>query len=283
MIRLEPLDAPLGALIQGTHLDDLASNAHELAAAVRTHGVIVLRDWATPSGALTTTDLLQIGEALGDLEAEIEADHQVDHPAIRMLTNTGPDGQVNDFDERQAATLHSDQQWRSDGSFLETPPVYTLLYAVEVPRRGGQTQHADMRKALQLLPPDDRAEIEELTLVHSFEHSRARPPSASHTPAGGSHAAYPPVDHPWLRTHPDNEPSLYMGAHAYRIAGREPGESQQWFAEIEAQLSVHDVVYEHQWRAHDLLVWDNRITLHRLLPYDIANEPRVMRRLAVAG
>jgi len=96
-------------------------------------------------------------------------------------------------------------------------------------------------------------------------------------------AKYPPVEHPWIRTHADGSQSLYMGGHASHIAGRGEAESRQWFAEIEAQLSVHDVVYEHQWQADDLLVWDNRTLLHRLLPYDIANERRVMRRVTVAG
>ena len=97
-------------------------------------------------------------------------------------------------------------------------------------------------------------------------------------------AKYPPVEHPWVRTQCSTaRQSLYMGAHASHIVGRDPVESRQWFAEIEAQLSVHDLVYQHQWQVNDLVVWDNRTTLHRLLGYDIANDRRVMRRITVAG
>jgi alpha-ketoglutarate-dependent taurine dioxygenase len=96
-------------------------------------------------------------------------------------------------------------------------------------------------------------------------------------------AKYPPVEHPWIRTLPDGTQALFMGGHVSHIAGRSESESRQWLEEIEAQLSLLDVVYEHRWQADDLVVWDNRSTLHRLLPYDIANERRIMRRITVSG
>ena len=158
-----------------------------------------------------------------------------------------------------------------------------MLYAIEVTKRGGQTQFADMRKALTLLPAERRGEMAELKLVHSYEYSRANNPGHMEPMSEEEKAKYPPVEHPWIRSHSDGTQSLYMGGHASHIVGRDEASSRQWFAEIEAQLPVHDVVYEHQWQPHDLVVWDNRTTLHRLLPYDIVNERRVMRRITVAG
>jgi alpha-ketoglutarate-dependent taurine dioxygenase len=140
-----------------------------------------------------------------------------------------------------------------------------------------------MRAALQMLPPEDRSEMAGLQVQHSYEWSRSKNPGHMEPMTDDERAKFPPVTHPWIRTHHDGSQSLYMGGHAQQIVGRSEADSQQWFGEIEAQLSLLDLVYEHQWQANDLVVWDNRTTLHRALPYDIANERRVMRRITVAN
>ena len=279
-VDVEPLDAPLGARLRG--LDPAAiSPAHRelLGTALFDHGLLLVRD-----EDLTPAELVALGRAFGELEIlpEPEKRHP-DHPEIFDLTNVRPDGQIVHRDEPQAVFLRGTERWHTDSSFRAVPALCTMLYAVEVPRRGGQTQFADMRKALRLLPPDQRQQMHDLRLVHSYEYSRANNPGRLDPMTDEERRKYPPVEHPWIRTHGDGSQSLYMGGHASHIAGRDESDSRTWFAEIEAQLSVHDVVYEHQWRAGDLLVWDNRTLLHRLLPYDIANERRVMRRVTVAG
>ena len=283
MISFEPLAAPLGALAHGFEPSMIAEPgfADALAHGLLQHSVLVFRGG---NQALSPADLVALGRAFGELEIlpEPEKRHP-DHPEIFNLTNVRPDGEIVEFDEPQSVFLRGTQRWHTDSSFREVPALCTMLYAVEVPARGGQTQFADMRKALQLLPPEVREEVDELTLVHSYEYSRSENPGRMDPMSDEERAKYPPVEHPWVRTHPDGSQSLYMGGHASHIVGRDPAESRQWFAEIEAQLTVHDLVYEHRWQANDLVVWDNRTTLHRLLPYDIANDRRVMRRVTVAG
>ena len=281
MISFEPLNAPIGALVNGfdpeASLDD--EFAQVLADGLLAHSVLVFR-----AGPISATELVRLGRSFGELEIlpEPEKRHP-EHPEIFNLTNVRTDGQLVEFDDPQAVFLRGTQRWHTDSSFREIPALCTMLYAVEVPKRGGQTQFADMRRALGLLPPEDREQIEHLKLVHSYEYSRANNPGRMEPMSDEERAKYPPVEHPWVRTNSDLTKSLYMGGHASHIAGRDAAESRQWFAELEAQLPVHDVVYEHQWHADDLVVWDNRTTLHRLLGYDIANERRVMRRITVAG
>lgn len=281
MISFEPLTAPLGAFVRDFDPAQIPDEgfADALGAGLLAHGVLVFR-----GTEISPAHLVQLGRAFGELEIlpEPEKRHP-DHPEIFNLTNVRPDGQIVAFDEPQAVFLRGTQRWHTDSSFREVPALCTMLYAVEVPERGGQTQFADMRKALTLLPPNQRDEVEHLSLVHSYEYSRANNPGRMDPMSEADRAKYPPVTHPWVRQHADGSKSLYMGGHASHIVGRDPDESRQWFAEIEAQLPVHDVVYEHQWHAQDLVVWDNRTTLHRLLPYDIAQERRVMRRVTVAG
>ena len=281
MISFEPLNAPLGALVHGVDISQstTADFADALGAGLLEHSVLILR-----GQELAPAELVQLGRAFGELEILPEPDKRhPDHPEIFNLSNVRPDGQLVHVDEPQAVFLRGTQRWHTDSSFREIPALCTMLYAVEVPDRGGQTQFANMRRALTLLPPDQRAEIEDLSLVHSYEYSRANNPGRMDPMTDEEKAKYPPVVHPWVRRHSDGTSSLYMGGHASHIVDRDPAESRQWFAEIEAQLSLLDVVYEHQWQAHDLVVWDNRTTLHRLMGYDIANERRVMRRITVAG
>lgn len=281
MISFAPLTAPLGAHVHGFDPSLVPSEefTQTLAHGLLEHAVLVFRGYE-----LTPAQLVQLGRAFGELEIlpEPEKRHP-DHPEIFNLTNVRGDGTLVEFDEPQAVFLRGTQRWHTDSSFREIPALCTMLYAKEVTTRGGQTQFADMRKALRLLPPEDRAEIAELRLLHSYEYSRANNPGRMEPMRDDELAQYPPVEHPWIRTNADGSQSLYMGGHASHIVGRDPDESRHWFAEIEAQLSVHDLVYEHQWQAHDLVVWDNRTTLHRLLGYDIANERRVMQRITVAG
>lgn len=279
-LEFEPIDAPFGAFVHGLSPDGLGNrDVDRLQAGLLEHGLLVFR-----GRAIEAAELVAIGRAFGELEILPEPDkrHPV-HPEIFDLTNVRPDGRLVAFDEPQSVFLRGTERWHTDSSFREVPALCTMLYAVEVPTRGGQTQFADMRKALQVLPPEQRDEIAELRLVHSYEYSRANNPGRMDPMSDEEREKYPPIEHPWIRTHPDGSQSLYMGGHASHIVGRDPDRSRQWFAEIEAQLSVHDVVYEHRWQPHDLLVWDNRTLLHRLLPYDIANERRVMRRITVAG
>jgi alpha-ketoglutarate-dependent taurine dioxygenase len=281
MIDFCRLNAPLGALVEGfrpsvAHEPEFRS---ELAAGLLEHGVLIFR-----GSSLAAHELVALGKAFGDLEILPEPDKRnPDHPEIFDLTNVRPDGQIVDFDEPQSVFLRGTQRWHTDSSFRATPALCTMLYAVEVPRRGGQTQFADMRKALRLLPAEDRARAAEMTLVHSYEYSRANNPGEMNPMSAEERDKYPPVEHPFVRTHDDGSQSLYMGGHVSHIVDMDVAEGRAWLGEIEAQLSLNDVVYEHQWQPDDLVVWDNRTTLHRLLPYDIANERRVMRRITVAG
>ncbi|MEM7091435.1 MAG: TauD/TfdA family dioxygenase [Actinomycetota bacterium] len=279
-IDFVPTGHALGAFVEGLNPDaidpDAVSALHQ---GLFDHGVLIVRGAGIDAG-----QLVAIGRAFGELEIlpEPEKRHP-EHPEIFNLSNVRPDGELVVFEEPQAVFLRGTERWHTDSSFREVPALCTMLYAVEVPQRGGQTQFADMRQALRLLPPDDRAAMSDLRVVHSYEYSRANNPGRMDPMTDEERAKYPPVEHPWLRTHDDGSQSLYMGGHASHVVGWDPAVSRQRFAEIEAQLSVHDVVYEHRWQADDLLVWDNRTLLHRLLPYDIANERRVMRRVTVAG
>ena len=155
--------------------------------------------------------------------------------------------------------------------------------AVEVPDAGGETQFANMYAALEQLPPDLRSAVEGKRLIHSYVFSRANNPGRMDPMSLEDQAQYPPVSHPWVRTHADGRQSLYMGGHASHVEGMDLKEGRELIEQVLDAATKPDFIYEHQWMDNDLVIWDNRSTLHRLRPYDIASRRRVMRRITVAG
>lgn len=280
-LAFRPLDEPLGAFVEGfdpsTPIDDEMQAA--LLSALAEYAVLIVR-----GSALDAAAFVRLGQAFGELEILPEPDKRhPDHPEIFNLTNVGPDGEIVQFEDPQAVFLRGTQRWHTDSSFRDVPCLCTMLHAVEVPPAGGQTRFADMRKAFTLLPEEQRREYSEYTVVHSYEYSRANNPGRMDPMTPDELAKYPPVEHPLVRRHPNGDRSLYLGGHASHIVELEIDKGRALLAEVVATTTVHDIVYEHQWQAGDLVIWDNRTTLHRLLPYDIANERRVMQRLTVAG
>lgn len=158
-----------------------------------------------------------------------------------------------------------------------------MLYAVEVPDAGGETQFANMYAALEQLPPDLRSAVEGKRLIHSYVFSRANNPGRMDPMSLEDQAQYPPVSHPWVRTHADGRQSLYMGGHASHVEGMDLKEGRELIEQVLDAATKPDFIYEHRWMDNDLVIWDNRSTLHRLRPYDIASRRRVMRRITVAG
>ncbi|MDG2113075.1 MAG: TauD/TfdA family dioxygenase, partial [Actinomycetota bacterium] len=233
---------------------------------------------------ISAAQLVKLGRAFGELEILPEPDKRhPDHPEIFDLTNVRPDGDIVEFDEPQAVFLRGTERWHTDSSFREIPCLCTMLYAAEVPPTGGETLFADMYGAHAALPEHTRASIEGLRLVHSYEFSRANNPGEMERMSPEERAKYPPVIHPLVRQHSDSRRSLYMGAHASHVDGLPIDEGRALLESVVEFATQNRFVYEHVWEANDLVVWDNRSTLHRLQPYDIANERRVMRRITVAG
>ena len=250
-----------------------------LAAGLIEHSVLVFR--GTPMSAARLVDL---GRAFGPLEILPEPDKRhPDHPEIFELTNVGRDGAVVDRDEPQAVFLRGTERWHTDSSFRVMPSRCTMLYAVEVPARGGETEFADMYRAADELPDDLRRRVDGRSLVHSYAYSRANNPGRLDPMSEEELARYPPVVHPLVRVHPDGRRSLYLGGHAAAVDGLGAAEGRALIDEVEAHATQDHLVYRHHWQPDDLVVWDNRSTLHRLRPYDIGVDRRVMRRITVSG
>lgn len=279
-LEMVPTGGPFGVFVEGLVLDsDDQLPVAELKAALGRHGVLVFR-----GAPISAPQFVALGRAFGELEIlpEPEKRHP-EHPEIFSLSNVLPDGDIVTFDEPQAVFLRGTERWHTDSSFREIPCLCTMLNAITVPPEGGDTEFADMVAAYGALPEERQAQLAELTLVHSYEFSRANNPGEMVPMSAEDLAKYPPVHHPLVRQHPDGRRSLYMGAHASHIDGMGMSEGRELLAELADYAGADRFVYRHSWQANDLVVWDNRSTLHRLRPYDIAHQRRVMQRITVAG
>ena len=165
---------------------------------------------------------------------------------------------------------HGELSFHSDLSYLRRPGTLSLLYAVEVPESGGSTQWCNGYAAYEALSDDLRTRVHGLRAVHRHPVEDQNPPE--------------PVDHPVVRTHPETgRRTLYVGPHLTRsIVGMEPAESRALLDRLFAHVTQPRFVWTHHWCVGDLVMWDNRATMHRREPFP-ADQRRLMKRTQVLG
>lgn len=280
-VTFQPLHPTIGVEVKGV---DLANGvAPELSARILEllgkSGVVVFR-----GQCISDAELVAFGRGFGELEVLPEPEKRDgEFPEIFALTNVRPAGGLVDFDETQSVFLRGTQRWHTDSSYRELPCLATMLYGIEVPSSGGQTQFADMCAAYESLPTAQKHSVDAMRAVHSYEYSRSTNPGYMPPMDEAEKTKLPPVVHPLVRTHRDGRKSLYMGTHASHIEGMGIEAGRSLLAQLLDVATRAEHVYEHEWQANDLVMWDNRCTLHRSRPYDITGERRVMRRITVTG
>ncbi|MEO1191780.1 MAG: TauD/TfdA family dioxygenase [Pseudomonadota bacterium] len=259
-------------------LDD-PETAAALSHLLARHQVVLLR-----GQELSAEAFVSFCRAFGDLELlpEPEKRHP-DYPEIARLTNVKPDGSLTVPDEPQAVFLRGTSRWHTDSSFRAIPCLATALYARQVTPEGGETEFANMVAAYESLDPAERSELEGLEAVHSYAFSRANNPGKVEPMSEEERRLVPDVTHPVVRFHADGRRSIYLGGHVSHLEGQDVDEGRARVRALEGRLTDVGNVYRHSWRERDLLIWDNRSTLHRLIPYDIARYPRSMWRCTVTG
>ena len=176
------------------------------------------------------------------------------------------------------AAPYAPLRWHTDSTFKRVPAKLSMLCAQTVAPTGGETEFADMRAAWDALPDDRKAQLESLVAEHDYFHSRLKVGLNPETISPERRAALPPVPQILVRTHPvTDRKSLYLASHIKRIYGMDDAKAQQLVEELTAHATQPQFVYAHRWAIDDVVLWDNRCTMHRGRPHDPAM-PRVMRR-----
>jgi alpha-ketoglutarate-dependent 2,4-dichlorophenoxyacetate dioxygenase len=197
------------------------------------------------------------------------------------VSNLGRDGQPLPRDSRMRLFNLGNMLWHSDSSFRPIPAKYSLLSARVVNPIGGNTEFADMRAAYDTLDASTKTQIEDLVCEHSLMYSRGSLGMLDYSDE--ERAMFRPVRQRLVRTHPvSGRKSLYLSSHAGAVLGMPTPEARILLRDLNEHATQPKFVYVHQWRAGDLVMWDNRQMMHRVRRYD-ESQPRDMRRTTVAG
>jgi len=202
-------------------------------------------------------------------------------PGIADFSNLDKDGNIMSAEERVWFFKLGDRLWHSDSSFRPIPAKYSLLSGRVIPSWGADTEFADMRAAYDALDARTKAEVEDLVCEHSLIYSREAIGFSDLSPE--EIAAFKPVRQRLVRTHPvSGRKSLFLASHAGAILGWTIPEARMFLRDLVEHATQREFVYAHQWRVGDLVMWDNRQTMHRARRFD-RNEVRDVRRTTLAG
>jgi alpha-ketoglutarate-dependent 2,4-dichlorophenoxyacetate dioxygenase len=202
-------------------------------------------------------------------------------PGIADFSNLDKDGRIISADDRVWFFKLGDRLWHSDSSFRPVPASYSLLSGRIIPSWGANTEIADMRAAYDALDARTKAEVEDLICLHSLIYSREAIGFTDLTE--DEIAAFRPVRQRLVRTHPvTGRKSLFLSSHAGAIEGWTIPEARSFLRDLTEHATQPRFVYTHVWRPHDLIMWDNRTTMHRARRFD-RNEVRDVRRTTLAG
>src|SRR3954454_4854060 len=200
---------------------------------------------------------------------------------LNDVSNLGKDGKPLPRDHRTHLFNLGNCLWHSDSSFRPIPAKFSLLSARVVNPSGGNTEFADMRAAYDALDDETKAEIEDMVCEHSLMYSRGSLGFLDYSEE--EKQMFKPVLQPLVRTHPvHGRKSLYLSSHAGAIRGMSVSEARLLLRDLTEHATQPEFVHVHKWTVHDLVMWDNRQTMHRVRRYD-QSQPRDMRRATVAG
>ena len=199
---------------------------------------------------------------------------------VADMSNLGADNRPVERSDKKIVGNMANQLWHSDSSFQKPAARYSLLLAVRVPSWGGETEFCDLRAAYDELDPRLRSTVENLEAEHYSLHSRIMLGDDEYSEEARS--VFPPVIWPIVRTHPGSlRKLLYIGAHARAVVGMSVAEGRVLLMDLLEHATQPRFVYRHSWRPGDLVMWDNRATLHRGRRWDM-NEARELRRTTTA-
>ena len=198
-----------------------------------------------------------------------------------ILSTIGPDGKVVPPDHRIALRNKANQLWHTDSSFKRVPALTSILSARIIPARGGETEFVSTRLAFERLDAGLREKLENSFAWHDYAHSRSQITADLASPE--ERAALPPQCWRMVWKNPAHgRGAIYLASHAYAVEGMEPAAGKKLIDELMAAATAPGTSYLHQWRSGDVVMWDNRATMHRGRPWP-AHEARLMVRTTISA
>jgi alpha-ketoglutarate-dependent taurine dioxygenase len=277
MSRLDvvPYSGIMGAEIQNVDLADPLSEAAfaQIARAFLDHKLLVF-----PEQALSPAQIQAFAERFGPIEV-----HTVRRPdggvleGVHAVTNLDASGRP-----AQKPHINANYYWHSDKAHYPAPALLSMLFAVELPPNGGETEFANMTIAYEKLPTEVKHRIEGLRVENDFEYAMA---NVGKELTDAEREATPPVTHPIVRTHPETgSKSLFVGMYSKAVVGMPAAQGRALIKELLDFATQPQFTFRHKWQVGDLVVWDNRCLNHRaVMNYEMTQHRRVLLRCVVRG
>jgi len=276
-MEIVPLGPGFAAELRGVTLADVAADDAAYAAvraAFEEHSVLVFR-----GQEVTDEGQLAFSRRFGPPEVTKVGSLGTGTNFI-ILTTIGEDGKVVPADHRLALRNKANQLWHTDSSFKSVPALTSVLSARIIPARGGETEFVSTRLAFERLDSSLRKMLESSFAWHHYAYSRGK---IDPDLAIAEEKALPPQCWRMVWKNPINgRGALYLASHAYAIEGMEPAAGRALIEELTAAATAPGLSYEHGWRSGDVVMWDNRATMHRGRPWP-AHEARYMVRTTISA
>jgi alpha-ketoglutarate-dependent 2,4-dichlorophenoxyacetate dioxygenase len=279
-LHLKPLHPRFVAEASGIDITRSLTDVEvrQINAAMNEYAVLVWR-----GQALTGQQQIDFAKSFGPLDLGLKKvfkrPERLEDERLIDISNVDAQGNVARRDSPKNLSNFANQLWHSDSSFQNPRAAYSMLHALVLPSWGGTTEFADLRAAYDTLPERTRTEIEGLSAEHYALHTRILLGDEAYT--DDQKKAIPPAVWPLVQTHPGSgRKLLFVGVHAREIIGWPVAEGRMYLSDLLEHATQRDNVYSHAWQVNDLVMWDNRSTLHRGRRYDIT-ERRELRRTTI--
>jgi alpha-ketoglutarate-dependent 2,4-dichlorophenoxyacetate dioxygenase len=247
--------------------------------AIDRYAVVIFRDQR-----FTDAQLRDFAACFGPLEigraAARPGKRRLAIPQIGDISNLDEENKVRRLDDRRRLDSLGNRLWHTDASYMPVPVVLGMLHAVALPPPSpfgnGETEFADMRAAYDELPDATKQAIDDLVIEHDIFWSRGQIGFTEFPP--GEREQYPPSPQRLVRMHPGSKrKTLYLSAHASHVVDWPVADGRLLLWDLTAHATQRQFVYSHTWQVGDLVIWDNRCTMHRGRPHD-EQQPRDLRR-----
>lgn len=277
-ISLKPLTPQFGAELTGVDISRPLSDAAfgEIRSAFDRYSVLVL-----PNQPLTDEQQVAFSERFGILEGTRVLNPGSGTPFARQSNLDIKSGETIPPDDRRMFYQKANMLWHADSTFKAVPSLCSVLSAREIPPAGGATEFVSTRIAYDDLSEAEKAMCEDLTIEHDFVYSRG---TVGFEMAPSEAETFPAARHKLVRTNENNgRHSLMIGAHARSVVGWSEEKGRAFLDDLLARATKPEKVYRHEWRNHDVVIWDNQACLHRATPYDTVNHRRLMQRTTISS
>ena len=279
-LHIVPRHPLIGAEVNGLDLSrpfDAATVA-ALRAAWLEHLLLIF-----PNQAITDAQQIAFARNFGELEIHPSKDHRSSaHPEIYRVANVDEQGNIMPAQSEAWRYINISWLWHSDSSFREVPSDGSILHGISTTREGGQTMFCNLYAVYEALDEAMKHRIHGLRVRHSHDAVLSRGQSLEHN---AKYDTLRPVWHPLVRRHPETgRLSLFISPHTMdAVDGMDEAEGRALLDELIAFAQQDRFVYRHEWTKDDIIMWDNRCTMHAVTPFDNTSIRRIMHRTTLMG